>query len=79
MDESKRTGSETMDNIGELIGYAVAYPLIGLIVMMAGWAAGEAVKNMPTASFQGALSRYGTFFILGFIADAVAWAAYGYR
>ena len=62
---------------GDFIGYAILYPLVGLLVMMGGWTVGETVKKVSTNSVWGALSYYGHLFALGFVANAIAWGVYG--
>ena len=62
---------------GEFLGYAIVYPLIGILVVAAGWSVGEVLKaGMPRTVMRG-VSYWGHLFVLGFITHTAAWAAYG--
>lgn len=66
-----------LESFGGLLGYALAYPLLGLVVTAAGWSVGEVLRVTPTHSLWGTLSRYGHLFGLGLTVHAIAWAVYG--
>jgi hypothetical protein len=55
----------------QIVGGAIYYPLIGLLVVAAGWSVGEVLRRQPTSTSEGFI-KYAHLLVLGFFVDAIA-------
>jgi hypothetical protein len=62
---------EYINWIGEWAALLVTYPLIGLVVVIAGWSLGEVVQRPSMTNWE-SFNKYIQLFILGFITVAIA-------